>query len=142
RRAVLALEHRNDLGGLAALPGPGALRRFRGLLGLGRLGGLLGWGGLLPRLALGRRNTARLFGSFGLRGGFRLRGFGGGGGLRLQGGGCFAFARFHGFLSSCGDYRGPHMNRSDRTLKQVDSVAWRWKADEAFICSYLAAFGI
>ena len=96
RRAVLALQHGEHLRGLAALAGTISLR-LRGFLG--RLGGLLGRGRLLGRLGLGGRNTARLFRTLGLRGGFLLLGFGTGGGLRLQGGGSFVFARFHGYFS-------------------------------------------
>src|ERR1039457_2508690 len=65
--AVLPLEHGDHLGRLAALAGTISLR-LRGFLG--RLGGLLGRGRLLGRLGLGGRNTARLFRTLGLRGGF------------------------------------------------------------------------
>ena len=61
RRAVLPLQHRDDLGGFAPFPRPSGVLRLRGLFALGRgLGGLCATLGLLVGLGLrGRRSPFR-----------------------------------------------------------------------------------
>src|ERR1017187_9666961 len=69
RSAVLALEHGDDLGRLAAFARPGAVLRLGGFLALGRA---LGRGGLLARVALGGRALGRLCAALGLFAGLLL----------------------------------------------------------------------
>src|ERR1039458_6431007 len=71
RSAIFPAQHRDHLGGLAALARPGGALHLGGFLRLGRF---LGRGGLLPRLGLHRRALGGLCATFGLLSRLRLGG--------------------------------------------------------------------